>query len=86
MGVLRKIGFRLGLAVPDCEDVRASASDLLDEEMAPRRRRLVERHLERCGPCRSFVDTLRRTVSALRRLPRRRAPDAFKESLRERLR
>lgn len=53
----------------DCEELRRQASELLDGCDAETREAL-ETHLEHCGDCDSWFDTLKSTVDLLRTLPK----------------
>ena len=57
----------------------------IDEDLEVSTVDRVKGHLERCGPCNAFVNTLRATVRMLGATPREKAPDGFRESVRERL-
>ncbi|MBI3447553.1 MAG: zf-HC2 domain-containing protein [Acidobacteria bacterium] len=45
-------------------------SDYVDGELAAELRRAIDEHGGQCPPCRAFVNTLKATVEAVRRLPR----------------
>ena len=47
----------------------ARMSDYLDDELADRRRRRLERHASECAACRRTLTGLRATVAALQSLP-----------------
>lgn len=81
-GLISKI-FRRGEV--DCVEVRRLSSDYLEEGLAPNKTSAVQAHLNNCGPCRAFVDTLATTIGILSRLPRTSAPASFKQSLMERI-
>ena len=81
-GLLDKI-FRRGDV--DCDEVRQRSSDYLEEELPPSKLAAIRTHLNNCGPCRSFVDTLASTIGILSRFPRSSAPPSFKESVMERI-
>ena len=67
----------------DCTELRDLSSDYIDGELDAATSAKVNRHLEWCGPCNAFVNTLRATVAMLRAVPRRDAPDGFRERIRE---
>ena len=69
----------------DCEEVRRVSSDYLEEDLPPQRMSAVHSHLSNCGPCKAFVDTLSSTIGMLKRLPRVKAPETFKQSIMERI-
>ena len=58
----------------DCPGVRDAASDYLEEDLDPAIVARLQRHLEACGPCQRFIDTLSRTVKLLRGVPKDKAP------------
>ena len=57
--------------------VEALLSAYLDGEVSSQERALVERHLARCPECARNLETLSRTVSLLRELPRVATPRSF---------
>ncbi len=65
----------------DCNEVRRSSSDYLEEDLPEAKRSAIGAHISKCGPCRAFVDTLASTVGILRRLPRVQASPSLKQSL-----
>ncbi len=69
----------------DCGDVRAASSDFIDGDVSDRERARIAFHLERCGPCRSFINTLRATVNLLRSTPAPEPPKDFKQRIRDSL-
>ena len=70
----------------DCGQVRGLASDYLDGEVGGSVRRRIAAHLERCGLCKAFVETLRATVGLLGSFDRADAPASLKGVVRERIR
>lgn len=78
--------FGIGASELDCRQVRELSSDYIDQELDTRTEDRVRGHLERCGPCRSFVRTLRATVDLLRHTPRQEPPQGFVDRVRSRLR
>lgn len=71
---------------PDCEEVRNLSSDYIDGDLDLVTAEKVKSHLEACGPCNAFINTLRATVRLLRGTPKRDAPDDFRKRIRETLR
>ncbi len=69
----------------DCAETRELASDYLEDDLAPRRRAAVQSHLDRCGPCRAFVEALSTTVGLLGRLPRVSVPASFRQTVMSRI-
>jgi anti-sigma factor RsiW len=45
-----------------CSDLMLQICRYLDEDVTPRERRVIAQHLARCGRCRAFSSSLRRTV------------------------
>ena len=77
--------FRRGGEV-GCADARAVASDYVDGDVEPALGGRIRAHLEKCGPCLAFFDTLRATVDLLGGMERRPAPPLFADRLKARLR
>ncbi len=71
----------LGRGEVDCEEVRRSSSDYLEEDLPAAKQSAIQFHLSKCGPCKAFVETLASTIGLLSRLPRISAPPGFKQSL-----
>ena len=69
----------------DCAETRELASDYLEDELAPRRRAAIKFHLDKCGPCRAFVEALSTTIGLLSRLPRVSAPASFQQTVMNRI-
>ena len=70
---------------PDCDEVRDLSSDYIDGDLDAPAADRIKGHMEWCGPCGAFVNTLRSTVNLLRATPKSKAPDNFRERMRERL-
>ena len=70
----------------DCQDVKELSSDYIDGDLEDAKASHVSRHLGWCAPCNAFVNTLRATVELLRAMPKRDAPDGFRDRVRENLR
>jgi anti-sigma factor RsiW len=51
-----------------CRETRARLSDYLDDDLRPRTRRRVSRHLARCKHCQALLESLTRTLEQLRSL------------------
>lgn len=47
----------------DCREIFEGLSEYIDDEMAEKTCKEIERHLEGCENCRVVVNTLRRTVT-----------------------
>ena len=54
--------------MPECGDVFALLSEFLDGELTEQQMREFEAHICACDPCVSFVERLRKTRDACRRL------------------
>lgn len=48
-----------------CEEFRIELSNLVDGELSPELRRLLEHHLADCGACRVLYDSTRKTLTIL---------------------
>ena len=70
----------------DCGEVRAASSDFIDDDLSSKESSRIRSHLEGCGPCTAFVETLRATIDLLRSTAAPGAPDGFRERVRERIR
>ncbi|MDA0733274.1 MAG: zf-HC2 domain-containing protein [Chloroflexi bacterium] len=70
----------------DCRDTRELGSDYLEDGLAPQKRSAIQSHLDKCGPCRAFIDSLSATIGILARLPRATPPASFKQSVLDRTR
>lgn len=70
----------------DCNQVVDLSSAYLEDEVSGSLRTRLQDHLQRCAPCRAFMDTLRSTLNALRSLPREEPPEDLEESIKQRLR
>jgi predicted anti-sigma-YlaC factor YlaD len=82
-GIFRRI-FPFGQV--DCAETQRLGSDYLENGLSPRKHWHIQAHLDRCGPCRAFIDTLGYTVNLLSRIPRVTPPPSFKENILERVR
>jgi predicted anti-sigma-YlaC factor YlaD len=71
---------------PDCAGVRELGSDYLEGELSSQKRSAIRTHLDRCGPCRAFIETLSATIGMLTRIPQTSPPQSFKENVLERIR
>ena len=69
-----------------CADARDLASDYLDDDMEPALGGRIRAHLQKCGPCLSFFNTMRATVGLLKNMEARKAPPEFADRLKARLR
>ena len=69
----------------DCKEVRRLSSDYLTEELRSSKLSAIQAHLNNCGPCRAFIDTLGSTIGILSRIPRVSPGPSFKQSVLDRL-
>ncbi len=67
----------------DCQDARELGSAYLDNDLSAQRYSKIQAHLNNCGPCRAFIDTLAATIGILTRLPKVSPPASFKQSITE---
>ena len=67
----------------DCQDARELGSAYLENDLSARRYSKIQAHLNNCGPCRAFIDTLAATIGILARLPKVTPPPSFKQSITE---
>ena len=65
----------------DCAETRKLASDYLDRDLSPGKRSTIQAHLDKCGPCRAFVETLAATIGALSRFPKVTPPPSLRHSI-----
>jgi predicted anti-sigma-YlaC factor YlaD len=49
----------------DCQEIFAALSEYLDGELDETVCERLQRHMDCCGPCQEFLESLRRTVSWL---------------------
>ena len=68
-----------------CRELFARLSEYLDGELDEALCSETETHLEDCPPCRDFLESLRRTVALLDRLPAERMPEEIRREVRESL-
>ena len=57
-----------------CKRIFAALSEYLDGELPAPNCRELERHLKGCKPCLAYLETLKATTEACRRLPAGKAP------------
>lgn len=69
-----------------CRALFVELSRYLDGDLAPARRRTVERHIKACGCCGTMAARLRRTVALCRAEGKRRPPRDVMTRAAERLR
>jgi anti-sigma factor RsiW len=57
-----------------CKRIFAALSEYLDGELPAHNCRELERHLKDCKPCLAYLETLKATTQACRRLPAGKVP------------
>ncbi len=67
----------------DCREVRERSSDLIDGDIDDPTEQRIKGHLGRCGPCNSFINTLRATVAMLRSTPKEEPSEDFRAKVLE---
>jgi anti-sigma factor RsiW len=68
---------------PLCRELFERLSEYLDGELDPALCSEAESHLGDCPPCREFLESLRRTVGILSRLPGEPVPEEIRREVRE---
>ncbi len=66
-------------------ELRDISSDYVDGEVSGDALVKAESHLEKCGPCRAFLDTLKATVTLLKSSPAEKAPPTLRPQILENL-
>ena len=79
MALVGLIGRLFGRGKAGCRETRELSSDYLEGELSSRKRSAIRAHLQRCAPCRAFVETLSTTIGVLARLPRMTPPPGFNQ-------
>lgn len=69
----------------ECRELFALLSEYLDGEMDPEICGHLEQHMGECTPCQAFLESLRRTVALLNRLPEDPLPDSMRRDLHDAL-
>lgn len=67
---------------PECRELFARLSEYIDGELDTSLCAETEAHLGDCPPCRSFLESLRRTVTLLNRLPSEQLPEEIRREVR----
>ena len=70
----------------DCRECRQKLNEYLDGELSAGEAHEVEEHTSRCDRCRREMEELRRTIEAVRDLPRHRAPGGMADEVTEEVR
>ncbi|MFN7925149.1 MAG: zf-HC2 domain-containing protein [Bryobacteraceae bacterium] len=68
-----------------CKEVFARLSEYLDGELPPDLCDRIAQHIEGCGPCVEFVESLRKSVEMCRQIPVAERPAPMKAQVREEL-
>ncbi len=64
-----------------CREMFARLSEYMDGELDPEICSSIDDHMEDCPPCRAFLESLRRTVSLSRELPKLEIPEEMVREL-----
>jgi len=64
-----------------CRAIFERLSEYLDEELDPALCAAVDEHLDGCAPCQKFLESLRRTVTALHEIDPPRMPDELRRQV-----
>jgi anti-sigma factor RsiW len=70
----------------ECRELFGRLSEYLDGELDPTLCDETDRHLGDCAPCQEFLESLRRTVAFLERLPVEPFPEEMRAAMRQALR
>ena len=77
---------RRGRRDSERHELRGVSSEYIDGELDEAAAARAKSHLDWCGPCNAFINTLRATVALLGNMPKRETPSEFRERVRENLR
>ena len=69
----------------ECGHVRELSSDFIDDDLDEADRKRIREHLEWCGLCLAFINTLRATVSLLGSTDTPEPPSELKDRIRSNL-
>ena len=72
-----------GKAAVGCKAIFERLSEYLDEELDPEVCAAMDRHMGDCAPCAKFLESLRRTVTALHDVESPRLPDELRRQVLE---
>ena len=75
-----------GAGSRECRELFARLSEYLDGELEPGLCDETDRHLGDCAPCQKFLESLRRTVAILNRLPGEPLPEKMRREMSQALR
>ncbi len=64
-----------------CRELFSLLSEYLDGDLAPDVCAEMDGHMEGCAPCVAFLESLRRTITLLRRFPGNRMPAGVKAGI-----
>ena len=68
-----------------CKEIFAVLSEYLDLELLPEACQELESHLEGCGPCIEFVESLRKSIDLCRKYSPTELPQPLSEEARNQL-
>ena len=69
---------------PECRQLFARLSEYLDRELDAADCAAIERHMEDCPPCQTFLESLRRTIGLIRDEGSARLPDDLRREILDR--
>ena len=64
-----------------CKAIFERLSEYLDEELDPAVCATMDEHMEGCAPCRAFLESLRRTITALHDTDSPQLPDELRQEV-----
>jgi anti-sigma factor (TIGR02949 family) len=64
-----------------CRDLTEAITDYLEGAMASADGARLEEHLRECGPCRTYLDQMRRTIELTGRPPQEPIPTELRDRL-----
>jgi anti-sigma factor RsiW len=70
----------------ECKEIFELLSEYIDAELTPELCDSVKRHIEGCGPCVEFVESLRKTVELCQQYRSGAIPPSLGEQVRRELR
>ncbi len=69
----------------ECGHVRELSSDYIDDDLDETERKRIMEHLEKCGLCMAFINTLKATVGLLGSSDTPEPPSTLKDRIRSNL-
>jgi anti-sigma factor (TIGR02949 family) len=70
----------------ECRELFGRLSEYLDGELDPSVCDETDQHLGECAPCQEFLESLRRSVAILKRVPGEPLPEEMRVAMRQALR